>query len=141
MQLQNGKTVTLALPDMYAIIAAPPIGPNAIDMPNEALIAITDLIVYGGMLSLPDDDQKRLKENRRFLMAQWEVARLCCEAPRLVLRGAAGPDDLTPRDITPRDLAAIMAWFQNGGSDGVPAADGDEPGSGAPADSPSAAVE
>lgn len=141
MQLQSGKSVELTLPDLYTIIAAPPSGPGMIDIPNEALVAITDLIVYGGMLSLPDDDQRRLKENRRFLLAQWEIARLCCAAPRLVLRGDVQSGDLTPRDISPRDLAAIMAWFQNGGSAGVSAAEDNEPGTDTPADSAGAALE
>lgn len=141
MQLANGKTIELAFPDLYALIATPPSGPGMIDIPNEALTAITDLIVYGGQLSLPDDPAKRLKENRQWLLAQWEIVRLCIASPPLILRGGVPEGALTPRDITPRDMAVITAWFQNGGSDGAPATSDQEPRTGAPATSDGAAVE
>lgn len=138
LKLVSGRTVMLAMPDTYALIAAEPIAPDVADIPNTALSDILDLIVYGGFIKLPtaaEDDAKRAAESRRYLRARWEVAALCC--PELKLRGGGS---LTPRDLTPRDLDAIVAWFQNGGSDGVPAAEGAESQSGTPADSDGAAV-
>lgn len=136
--LASGRVITLEMPDTYALIAAEPIAPDVADIPNTALSDILDLIVYGGFIKLPtaaEDDTKRAAESRRYLRARWEVAALCC--PDLKLRGGGS---LTPRDITPRDLDAIVAWFQNGGSDGVPAAEGAEPESGTPANSDGAAL-
>lgn len=140
MQLTNGKAIELVFPDLYALVAAPPSGPGMIDIPNEALTAIIDLLVYGGILTLPEDRAKRHGENVQWLQAQWEIVRLCIASPPLILRGPVPEGALTPRDIPPRDLAAIMQWFHNGGSDGAPAAEDTESRSGASPDSVGAAV-
>ncbi|HNP73850.1 MAG TPA: hypothetical protein PKK15_22230 [Kouleothrix sp.] len=139
LTLRSGRAVTVALPDLYALVAAPPADPGMLDLPNAALLAITDLIVYGANLTAPPAAEARLAENRAFLQTQYEIAALCLVAPRLVLRGPAAADDLTPRDLHPADLAVLLAWFQNGGSVGAPAAAHSQPDAGAPADPDGAA--
>lgn len=143
LKLVSGRTVMLAMPDTYALVASEPTAPNMADIPNTALNDILDLIMYGGFIRsvTPDSDEgKRAAESKRYVLARWELAALCCETPRLVLRGPVNAGDLTPRDLSPIDLNAIFDWFQNGGSDGVPAAEGAEPESGTPANSDGSAV-
>ena len=139
--LRNGKAVQLTMPDLYSLVATGPTDRGAISLPNEALTAILDLITYGPNLTLPDDNAKRARENKQYLLSQWALAQLCIVDPPLVLRGDVPVGALGPRDIHPSDLNAISTFFQTGGSVGVSAATDNEPGRDTPADSDSAAVE
>lgn len=138
--LRNGKAVQLAMPDLYSLVATGPTDRGMISLPNEALTAILDLITYGPQLSLPDDNAKRAKENKEYLLAQWGLAALCIVDPPLVLRGDVPPGALGPRDIHPSDLNAISTFFQAGGSSGVSATTDSEPGQDTPDDRAGATV-
>ena len=126
--LASGRVVTLAMPDLFKLVATDS------DIPNAALTDILDLVTYGGMISGTGDDKKRLGENKRFLMSQFQLAALCIAAPKLILMGEATADDLTPADLVPKDLRDIAEFFQTGGSTRAPATADTEPRGGAPAD-------
>lgn len=119
--LQSGRTITLAPADLYELVT------TDTDIPNEALIDITDLAAYGGMISLVGSDESRhLDDTKRVIRSKYEIAALCCHNPSLALRGTPNEGDLTTRDLTMADLDKIYAFFQNGGSDSVPATPGNE---------------
>lgn len=144
LRLSGGKTVTLAMPNTYKLATLKPTDGAMLDIPNTALQDILDLLTFGGFIQLPraeQDDEKRAAQSRRFLESRWEIARLCCKEPKLVLTDDSPSDALTPDDISPDELDTIVAFFRSGGSVGVPAARSDEPGTGAPADLPSETAE
>lgn len=130
--LQHGRVVTLALPDLYELA-----GGN-IDIPNEALLDITDLALYGAAIS---ERKERLQDNKRSLRAAFEIASLCLVSPKLVLRGERDEDDLNTRDLTIADLDMISTFFRTGGSESVSVATDNEPLQDTQPDSTSTPVE
>lgn len=135
--LRSGRTVKVAMPDLYQLSMM-----DGLDIPNQALTDVMDLVVYGGMIAFkgPENDDKRREENRRITRSRFELAALCCQEPRLILRGEATESDLTPRDFVPDDLEQFVAFFRSGGSPSVPATTDPRSGEGAHADTEGEAV-
>lgn len=133
--LASGRVVTLAMPDLYKLVA------TDAEIPSNCLTDILDLVTYGAMISGTGNDKKRLEENRRFIMSLFQVAALCIQEPKLVLMGAASEGDLTPSDLVPRDLRDIADFFQTGGSSSVSTTADQESSKDTQTDLPSATVE
>ena len=137
LPLTCGRTVTLMAPDITLLLA------SDVDIPNAALNQILDLTVYGVSLTVPTGDDARGEENKQFLQTQFEVAALCMDEPKFILRGPVPEGAVTNADLRLRaaDLNNITAFFLNGGSDGVSAPPDNEPVQDTPADSAGATLE
>jgi hypothetical protein len=125
--LQSGKTITLAPADLYQLVT------TDIDIPNQAFLDITDLVNYGEMIDV--DLENRVESNKRLIRSQYEIARLCCQNPILVLSGDVPEGALTARDLTRRDLNQIFEFFRAGGDEGVPVTTDQESSTGTLSDS------
>lgn len=134
------KIIHLAcgLPMTLKMVSLQKLAATDIELPNQARQQISDLVVYGAMLTGGTDDKKRAETNWSAVRSQMQLAKLLAHEPKVWLCTDKGdmPDKgyISDDDLFPVDLAKILDFFYNGGSDGVPAAAGNKPDSGAPTD-------
>lgn len=132
IQLACGRKMTLKMVSLQKLAA------TDIDIPNAARNQISDLVVYGAMITGRGDDKKRAEENWGLVRSQLQLAKLLAHEPKLWLSTDQGemPSEgyISDDDLFPVDLTKIQDFFFNGGSDGVPAAAGNGIDNGAPTD-------
>lgn len=105
MTLSGGRVVSLAMPDMYTILAT-----NG-RAPNPGMGAVLRLLEGAGALEQQNLLQ-RLNGLAEYYRGLYEVAALCLVAPRLRLDGGeAGSDEITPRDLAFNDVQQIYYSF------------------------------
>lgn len=137
IDLACGRKMTLKMVSLQTLAA------TDIDIPNSARAMISDLVVYGAMITGRGDEKKRAEENWALVRAQMQLAKLLAHSPRVWLatdKGEMPADHIADDDLFPSDLIKIQDFFFNGGSDGVPAAPDSGTLIGAPTDLPGATV-
>ncbi len=141
------KTIQLAcgVPMVLKMVSLQKFAATDIDIPNQARASISDLVVYGAMITGRGDDKKRAEENWTLVRSQMQLAKLLCHSPKLWLSTDKGemPAEgyISDDDLFPVDLTKIQDFFFNGGSDSVPTTTDNQHSSGAQADLPGAAME
>ena len=139
IKLACGRNMTLKMVSLQKLAA------SDIDIPNQARNQISDLVVYGAMITGRGDEKKRAEENWALVRSQLQLAKLLAHSPRVWLstdKGEMPSDGYIPdEDLFPVDLTKIQDFFFNGGSDGVSTTTDNGPRSDTPTDVPSAAVE
>lgn len=137
IQLACGKPMVLKMVSLQKLAA------TDVDLPNQARNSISDLVVYGAMITGKVDDKKRGEENWALVRSQLQLAKLLAHSPKVWLStdgGECPPDAIPDEDLFPVDLVKIQDFFFNGGSDGVPVTPDSGIDIGAPTDSQGAAM-
>jgi hypothetical protein len=125
----SGMTVTLAMPNLYQLIA------SSIKVPNPMTARIIELLEGSGLLSTATPAQQAAYA-RDTLMGAMELAALCLTQPRLVLDRDPGEGEVGPEAFAHSDWGELLALFRanparpaaDQGSGGAATPVADEPG-------------
>ena len=108
LTLSGGRRVNVVMPDLYALLAT--VG----HVPSPAVAAVIRLLDLSGSLDAPNELQQ-LTYKIQQVRGMYELAALCIETPRLVLKDAErGAGELGPTDLTYDDLWKIYGFFRQG---------------------------
>jgi len=100
----DGTQGLLEMPDLYAVLAE--VG----TIPSPEIAAVLRLLEGTGALEQQNQLQ-RLTGQKEYWMGLYEIARLCLSEPRLILKGKAGPGEITARDLSLNDVQGIYWQF------------------------------
>ena len=105
--LPSGRRVTLAMPDLYAILAT--VG----RVPSQQIVDVLNLLQAEGALdSDPDTNRFLLKRNE--VRGMYAIAALCLVEPTLSLEREPPAGALTPADLSFADVEVIYWGFFRG---------------------------
>jgi hypothetical protein len=105
--LPSGRVVTVAMPDLYAILAT--VG----RVPSQHLVDVLNLLQADGALST-DPDTNRFLVKRNEVRGMYAIAALCLVEPILSLDKEPPEGALTPADLTWADVEAVYWGFFRG---------------------------
>ena len=98
--LPSGRRVTLAMPDMYAILAT--VG----RVPSQQMVDVLNLLQAEGALD-SDPDMNRFLLKRNEVRGMYAIAALCMVEPKLSLDREPPAGALVPSDLSFADVEVI----------------------------------
>ena len=105
--LPSGRRVTLAMPDLYAILAT--VG----RVPSQQMVDVLNLLQAEGALDR-DPDTNRFLLKRNEVRGMYAIAALCLVEPKLSLEREPPPGALVPSDLSFADVEVIYWGFFRG---------------------------
>jgi hypothetical protein len=105
--LPSGRRVTLAMPDLYAILAT--VG----RVPSQQIVDVLNLLQAEGALDA-DPATNRFLLKRNEVRGMYAIAALCLIEPKLCLDGEPKDGALTPSDLSYSDVEVIYWGFFRG---------------------------